>query len=297
MENNEKKFLKLEIRWWLLAIFIAIFWLFFPFLFKAFMFWMDLIGVELEVFSDFGPIGDIYGSLNTLISSIALCAVAYTTKLQYDASKEIRKESFRNMFYTLLDKNRNTIKSIILENEDEERSPAKYFGDLSDEFTIFLEKNIDHIEKLPQEEAKKFAKDALRVIVKNKKKETSTNGFYSAFKNYKSLLNFVMNENLLSIKEKKFYIEVIQSSMYYGEKKALLWLAVTTSNNEYKESLKGTYLLDLKIRPNVDAKSEKELIEEEKKERIIRLANYFGLDKTAFKSDFAFDEYKKKTPA
>ncbi|MHA3104141.1 hypothetical protein [Acinetobacter sp. ANC 3791] len=256
---------------------------------------MSWNGGNVNTFASLGPIGDIYGSLNTFISSIALCAVAYTAKLQYDASKEMRKESFRNMFYTLLERNRDTIKSIILDNEEEKRSPAKYFGDLSDEFTNFFNGYILLIEKLPVDDAKKLAKKTLRELVKSKTKETSTNGFYTAFKNYKSLLNFVKNEKLLSEEEKKFYFEIIQSSMYYGEKKALLWLAVTSSNDEYKECLKNTYLLDLKIKPVDDDK----LKEKEKKECIIRLAKKFNLDKSAFKSHTAFDKYdeaKKQTP-
>lgn len=274
---------------WLFVIIFGLFvFLTYPYFFNLWA--LHFLGIpesELKNYTELGPIGDIYGSLNAFISSIVLCAVAYTARLQFDASKEMRKESFRNMFYTLLERNREIIKSIILDNDDEKRSPASYFGDLSDYFTSYLEKNADRIGELTMSEVK----TALREFVKNKNKPTLTNGFYSSFKNYKSLLNFVKNEKLLSDKEKKFYLDIIRSSMYYGEKKALFWLAISTSNNEYKECLKDTNLLDFKIKPEASDKPE----DKQKKERIIKIAQQFGVDKTVFKSSYAFDEYNKKT--
>jgi hypothetical protein len=43
---------------------------------------------ELTDFTKLGPLGDIYGSLNTIVSSIALCAIAFTTYLQVISLKQ-----------------------------------------------------------------------------------------------------------------------------------------------------------------------------------------------------------------
>lgn len=72
--------------WGVGVLSIVCLWIAFPFIFKllieAYKFPKD--------FTDFGPFGDIYGSLNTLISSIALCAVAYSTYLQITSLNETR---------------------------------------------------------------------------------------------------------------------------------------------------------------------------------------------------------------
>ncbi|MDC4542035.1 hypothetical protein NQ781_18430, partial [Acinetobacter baumannii] len=84
---------------WLIAITIGLFVLLtYPYFFNwwAINFW----GVPQEELSDLtklGPLGDIYGSLNTLISSIALSAVAFSAYLQVTSLKETRianKEQF-----------------------------------------------------------------------------------------------------------------------------------------------------------------------------------------------------------
>ncbi|MDC4977333.1 hypothetical protein OHW14_17975, partial [Acinetobacter baumannii] len=58
---------------WLVAITLGLFVLLtYPYFFNwwAINFW----GVSVGELGDLGPLGDIYGSLNSLISSIALCA-------------------------------------------------------------------------------------------------------------------------------------------------------------------------------------------------------------------------------
>jgi hypothetical protein len=59
---------------------------------------------ELTDFTKLGPLGDIYGSLNTIVSSIALCAIAFTTYLQVISLKETRKITTEQM-----DESRNAI--------------------------------------------------------------------------------------------------------------------------------------------------------------------------------------------
>lgn len=265
----------------LLVLGLIVLWLFFPIFFQwwAVDFWI-VPDSQTDEFMKLGPIGDIYGSLNTFISSIALCAVAYTTKLQYDASKEVRKESFRNIFFDMLERNRRAIESIALNNEC---TPTKYFGEFSNSFTKYLKYNEAEISQMDFEAAKEKLRAGLRDTVECKENKSLTDGFYTAFKSYKLLLRLVKNEKQLSKDEKSFYFEVIQSSMYYGEKKALFWLALTTSNDEYKQCLKDTYLLDLQVKDESTDTPERKA----KKARIIRLAKQLGLDKTAFKSSDA----------
>lgn len=74
----------------LLVVLVVLIWLVFPFLFKAFMFWMEWVGVDLETFAAYGPVGDIYGSLNTLFTSATLAFVIYSTILQRQANKDAR---------------------------------------------------------------------------------------------------------------------------------------------------------------------------------------------------------------
>ncbi|MDQ9038050.1 hypothetical protein RFH07_15815 [Acinetobacter seifertii] len=76
---------------WLLVILIILIWLVFPFLFKAFMSWMSWIGADLKTFADYGPVGDIYGSLNTLFTSATLIIVMYSAYLQREANKDARE--------------------------------------------------------------------------------------------------------------------------------------------------------------------------------------------------------------
>lgn len=74
----------------LLIVLVVLIWLVFPLLFKAFMFWMGWVGVDLETFAAYGPVGDIYGSLNTLFTSATLAFVIYSTILQRQANKDAR---------------------------------------------------------------------------------------------------------------------------------------------------------------------------------------------------------------
>jgi len=89
--NNIKFTKELKCNWWLIGVFVFCIWVTFPFLFKALMSWMNLVGVEFSTFAGFGPIGDIYGSLNTLFTSATLAIVVYSTILQRQANEDVRK--------------------------------------------------------------------------------------------------------------------------------------------------------------------------------------------------------------
>lgn len=73
-----------------LIISVVLVWFFFPLIFKAFMFWMRWVDIDLTTFAAYGPVGDIYGSLNTLFTSATLAFVIYSTILQRQANKDAR---------------------------------------------------------------------------------------------------------------------------------------------------------------------------------------------------------------
>lgn len=118
--------------WGVGVLSIICLWIAFPLIFKALI---ESYKFPAN-FNSFGPFGDIYGSLNTLISSIALCAVAYSTWLQVTSLKESRKVNdqqlnlainnheeqvresrnaiFANQFYSLLNYKKDKLNSIEL---------------------------------------------------------------------------------------------------------------------------------------------------------------------------------------
>lgn len=264
--------------------------------------------------SDLGAISSVYGSLGALVSSITLISAFAVVYLQNNTLKAMRKESFNSMFISLLELNRKII------GELDENNSCMYFSQLSDDFTKAFgeisEKykiySIDQITNEMKIDIKKELKIKLREatkvkkqegliegfyskfknyvsysnVVKEKGPEDSTKGFYSKFKSFRPLLKIIKDNKDISSDEKEMYFELIRSTISYGEKKALLWLAITSSNDEYKECLKGTNLLDLKIKSkNSDTEKDKE-----KAKNIIKISKVFGIDSTCFKSNEDFLE-------
>lgn len=236
MENKEKKFLKFEIRWWLLAVFIAIFWLFFPFLFKAFMFWIDLIGVEQKVFADFGAIGDIYGSLNTLISSIALCAVAYSTILQVkelrlarqtytDQLNESKFSNFTANFYTLLNhKNMNYNNLSVQKKNGVLVDAQKIFSYITDDFV----KLKDYGSKYSPTNKEKVKKDfsELLSLSFNPSPYMMLNSHFAFY----SDLIFLIKKSDIDDEDKQFFFRLVRNSMTNQEQLCLLWFSSFDEN-------------------------------------------------------------------
>lgn len=69
-----------------------IFWLFFP---KIFKWWVSdyLIDppISFEAYTALGPIGDIFGVLTALFTSLTLFIVLYSAYLQWEANKDVRE--------------------------------------------------------------------------------------------------------------------------------------------------------------------------------------------------------------
>ena len=90
--ENSFKFKNLPWGWILLGVTL---WFLFPWIYSVLF---SLIIKNPEYYGDrFGAVGDIYGSLNTLISSIALCAVAFSTWLQVTSLKETRDSNAKQL--------------------------------------------------------------------------------------------------------------------------------------------------------------------------------------------------------
>ncbi|OUY08731.1 hypothetical protein [Acinetobacter populi] len=293
-EKSIKKDFKISdyIGWILLGITL---WFLFPWIFSIFFNW--ILKDPVYYGENFGAVGDIYGSLNTLISSIALCAIAYSTWLQVTSLKETRETNqqqlresqnaiFINEFYNLLNYNRNIFNSLVITNSKESLKAIDIFSKLSDEFTRLLnEEWKDRIDTLTPSEVRL----ALRTFIRKISDETKSTGFYSAFNFYPTIINYVKVEQSGDEKKKLLYMNIIGNSMYYGEKKALLWLAVNSQS--YRDALMDSNLLDLKI---VDREDDDQS-ELERKARFRKFIKHFGLDKSSFRNSDVFNDDKNPT--
>ncbi|USP41036.1 hypothetical protein [Acinetobacter sp. XS-4] len=85
--NNLKKILL----WVLVLIFVLIVWIKFPLIFKEWVFKL-LVKPPFtpEAFTSLGPIGDIFGALTALLTSLTLIIVIYTAYLQRQANIHAR---------------------------------------------------------------------------------------------------------------------------------------------------------------------------------------------------------------
>jgi hypothetical protein len=236
---------------WLIAITLGLFVLLtYPYFFNwwAINFW----GVPREELSDLtklGPLGDIYGSLNTLISSIALCAVGYSAYLQVTSLNESRKATerqlllaeknhleqlkesknaiFSNQFYSLLNFKNNKLNSLTI-------NKTIPLGDTgSENVKITAEEVIEHLSfkfcKILEEDKncyKGFTRGELfddfqKVIMESEFKNTSS--LVSYFHIYPDLCRLIKDSNIAE-HDKNFYKSVLSNSMTIGEQILLFWL-------------------------------------------------------------------------
>ncbi|EPS7819915.1 hypothetical protein ACK0BW_08015 [Acinetobacter baumannii] len=221
-------------------------WIVFPLIFKVLI---DAYKLP-DDFKDLGPFGDIYGSLNTLISSIALCAVAFSTYLQVTSIRETRetntkqlnlakeahdeqvKESrnaiFANKFYSLLNFKESKLNSVVLSKiketdpefpEYEEVSGLKAMEDLALEFHEIMSANKNVY-------ANYYASELLDDFEKavDRLGYNSINLLISYFHIYIDLLNLINTSNI-SENEINFYKSVLSNSMYQYEQVVFFWIS------------------------------------------------------------------------
>lgn len=235
-----------KLAWGVGILSIISLWIVFPLIFKLLI---DAYKLP-DDFKDFGPFGDIYGSLNTLISSIALCAVAFSTYLQVTSIRETRetnikqlnlakeahdeqvKESrnaiFANKFYSLLNFKESKLNRVVLSRiketdpdfpEYEEVSGLKAMEDLALEFHEIMTANKSvYVNYYSSELLEDFEKAVDRLGY------NSVNLLISYFHIYIDLLNLINTSNI-SKNEINFYKSVLSNSMYQYEQVVFFWIS------------------------------------------------------------------------
>lgn len=232
-------------------------WIAFPFIFKL------LIEAYKfpEDFKDLGPFGDIYGSLNTLISSIALCAVAFSTWLQVTSLKETREVNakqltlakqahdeqveesrnaiFANKFYSLLNFKADKLNSISVQRKiplgsnqvrNVQETGIEAIEEISLKFYRLLKENPSVYSKLAIDETFK----EFQAIVENLGyKSVAT--LISYFHIYMDLCQLIKFSHI-SDQEKKFYKSVLSNSMTQGEQILLFWISPMFISLELNDS-------------------------------------------------------------
>lgn len=240
----------------ILLIFLIVFpiWSYFPLIFSKII--NHTLG-DISLYGEnLGSIGDIYGSLNTLVSSIALLAVAFTTYLQVISLKETRnsnnkqlslakqsheaqiKESksaiFSNLFYSLLNLKFDKYKELTILHSEELWKADKIFINLSDEFQRLLVEEWQDInsvnDQIIREKFEKFL---------NVNGDHASDTIFSYFTLTTTLIRLIIRSDLEEL-DKQFFFEILANSMTLHEQITLFWIAPCV--NDFYDFLKGTGL-------------------------------------------------------
>ncbi|MFY0112120.1 hypothetical protein ABTU74_19990 [Acinetobacter baumannii] len=252
----------MKLGWFILIGVLILIWIFFPNLFYwwALNIW-HIPAHQLDTISELGPLGDIYGSLNTLISSLALCAVAYSAYLQVTSLNESRKSTekqlllaennhleqlkesknaiFTNQFYSLL--NYKKVKFDSLEFNRKIPLNIKVKGlealqILTQQFRSYLRNNPLYFENYTERDMQ----DEFLGICE---------GFFSGtispllsyFYLYKNLLELIHNSELTA-KDQAFYLDILSNSMFQEEQLFIFWISVF--NQDLKHIFYSSRLLN-----------------------------------------------------
>lgn len=231
----------------IIAGIIILAWLFFPNLFQwwALNVW-SIPADQLDEMGKLGPFGDIYGSLNTLISSIALCAVAFSTWLQVTSLKEnkianeiqvkLTKEAhdeqmresrnaiFANKFYGLLNYKNDKLNQIkiLYKPHDNliEISGFKAFEQLARIFVNTLRENPNFYKNKSVNLVKEHYKEILANNFNN-----NINALISYLYLYADLINLI-KESDIDEKDKNFYRNIVRNSMFQAEQLVYFWIGI-----------------------------------------------------------------------
>lgn len=228
-------------------------WIAFPYIFKTLLSFYTFP----DDFNQFGAFGDIYGSLNTLISSIALCAVAFSTWLQVTSLKENRqvniaqlslaqdahdaqiRESryavFVSMFNALMALKQAKLESLVIKNSTEEFVGFEIFNFLADEFTDSFYNKFKNIDELNEIKVRDHFYRTLTLLNGGDK-------FYdlgSFFLIYENLLRLIKDSNL-DDKEKEYFTAAVRNSMSGAEQLTMFWMGAYSIH--FKSFLKDSKL-------------------------------------------------------
>lgn len=212
-------------------------WITFPFIFKTLLSFYTFP----ENFNEFGAFGDIYGSLNTLISSIALCAVAFSTWLQVTSLRETRKSNesqlllaqeahdaqiresryavFVSMFNGLMALKQTKLESLNIKNPEYNYIGFEIFNFLADSFSKSFDNKFNNVYALSENDVKNHFFRVLKELNGDQK-------FYdlgSFFLLYENLLNLIY-ESDLDMKEKEYFKAAVRNSMSGAEQLTLFWM-------------------------------------------------------------------------
>ncbi|MGQ1209201.1 hypothetical protein ACT426_16330 [Acinetobacter baumannii] len=241
-----------KLKYTLLIIFIFLIWTYFPFIFSVLMSWMGWLGADLKGFSEFGAIGDIYGSLNTLISSLALCAVAYSTILQVNELKlarqtyvdqlnEAKYSNFSALFYSLLQNKQQTFNTLkVVSRNGETYIGQTLFAALSTDFAKFLESfrhsKKDELQSLTSAEVQRFF--TFQMI--DNYKGSVYSELLTYYASYTNILNLISKADIRE-DDKEFFIGILRDGMSIYEQ--MLLLAITSFDESLKSSIKNSRII------------------------------------------------------
>ncbi|MEN8942645.1 putative phage abortive infection protein [Acinetobacter baumannii] len=241
-----------RLKYTLLIIFIFLIWTYFPFIFRFLMNWMGWLGTDLKGFSEFGAIGDIYGSLNTLISSLALCAVAYSTILQVNELKlarqtyvdqlnEAKYSNFSGLFYSLLQSKQQSYNYLKLEDRNGETYIGQYMlAVICTEFMKYLKKYLDKdsgdFPNLTKKELRYFFTKELMIDYKG----SIDSELLAYFSNYATIVNLISKADLKD-KDKEFFIGILRDNMSIYEQ--VILLAISATEDDLKLALSNSRII------------------------------------------------------
>lgn len=239
--------------WGIGILIILLIWMIFPLIFKQLISVYDLP----ENLKDFGAFGDIYGSLNTLISSIALCAVAFSTWLQVTSLKETREANerqwllakeahdaqiresryavFASMFNGLMVLKQTKLESLKIKNLYSEYIGFEIFNFLADSFSKSFDNKFSNVYLLSENEVRNHFFRVLKELNGDQK-------FYdlgSFFLLYENLLNLI-HESGLDNDEKEYFKAAVRNSMSGAEQLTLFWMGAYSP--KFKLFLKDSQL-------------------------------------------------------
>lgn len=234
-----------KIHSWLISLTILLallaFWCLYPIFFQ----WLIVTQFKINpiVYGEtFGAVGDTYGSLNTLVSSLALAGVAYSAYLQVTSLKETREATvrqlelaeknhkeqlnesknsqFTNQFYALLNYKAETFRSLSIQNGEEIFSQNQIMKKFRNHFRVFIIKhsknNIDDLTKeLIRREFIRFSK------------QVNNNNFFELFSYFECYVSLIRLIDMYQLdkKQKFFYMRLIRHSMTPDEQMVLFLLA------------------------------------------------------------------------
>lgn len=240
-------------------------WLFFPNLFQWWALHVWSIPIEqLDEMGKLGPLGDIYGSLNTLFTSATLLIVLYSTYLQRQANKDVResmaeqlkqakeasaeqlrqaKESTKQQ----LDLAEATRDAQIKESQNaifttKFNSLLNYKDEMLKTFVVRKDNKIyngreifdiyfKHFENLVDSDWKDLKRFNENLIINEIRKcdlasdeGIEFNDWYSHFLKIADIIKLIKNSGL-NDSEKDFFLSVLRSSMTMREQITLFWVA------------------------------------------------------------------------